>query len=503
MLLHEYLARAAATYPDKLALVCGDRRRTYAELERGMDALRAELQAIGVVVGDRVVVVIPNSVPAVIAAFGIVAAGGCFVVMDPSTPPERLAYVIDHCQPAAVVVVPERQSVLVEAQAIAMHRCAQIVLDGDGAVIDPRQRHNDVPPPPEVADDDLCAIIYTSGSTGRPKGVTFTHRSVDAVATAVSSYLEHDANDIVLSVLQLAFGYGLLQLLVTFRCGGRLILQPGYAFPYDLVRTMADERVTGFAGVPTLFALLLRLENVSSEMFVTLRYITNAAAAMPQSLLPKLQAMFPAAQIYLMHGQTECLRTSYLPPNEIDTRPTSVGRGMPGVDLWLEDEFGKPVPPGQVGELIVRGAGVMLGYWNDPDASAAVVQSTDVPNSRILRTRDLFRMDDGGYLHFVARTDDIIKCRGQKVSPLEIEELLYSRPDIVEARVIGVPDDILGNAIRAEIVLAAGVQLNEPVIKRYLRQHLEDYKVPHQIAAVDALPKTSSGKIIRRAHPNS
>jgi long-chain acyl-CoA synthetase len=503
MPLHEYLARAAANHPNKLALTSGNRRRTYAELERDADALRVELQAAGVTVGDRVMVFIPNSVPAVVAVFGVFAAGGCLVMMDPSTPPERLAYVIEHCQPSGVVVVHERQSMLDQAQAMATHRCAQIVLDEEGRVVDSPQHRTDKPPPPGVADDDLCAIIYTSGSTGRPKGVTFTHRSVDAVVTSVSSYLEHEQDDIVLSVLQLAFGYGLLQLLVTFRSGGRLILQPGYAFPYDLVRIMAEEQVTGFAGVPTLFALLLRLENVSNEMFASLRYITNAAAAMPQSLLPKLQAMFPATRIYLMHGQTECLRTSYLPPDEIATRPTSVGRGMPGVELWLEDELGKSVPPGQVGELIVRGAGVMLGYWNDPDASAAVVRPTDDPNMRILRTRDLFRMDDGGYFHFVARTDDIIKSRGQKVSPLEIEELLYARSDIVEARVIGVDDDILGQAIRAEVVLAEGGHLDETAIKRYLRQHLEDYKVPHQIAAVDALPKTSSGKITRRVIPNS
>lgn len=500
MLIHEYLASAAADWPDKLALVSGGRLRTYEELARDAEALRVELQAAALAIGDRVVVIIPNSVPAVIAVFGVLRAGGCLVMMDPSTPPERLAYVIDHCRPAVIVVVRERLSVLVEAQAIALHQCTQVVLDEEGTVVDPR-RHND-PPAPEVTADALCAIIFTSGSTGRPKGVTLTHRSVDTVASTVSSYLHHDEHDVVLSVLQLAFGYGLLQLLVTFRSGGRLILQPGYAFPYDLVKIMASERVTGFAGVPTLFALLLRLDNVPSEMFDSVRYLTNAAAAMPQSLLPKLQARFPAAQIYLMHGQTECLRTSYLPPAEILTRPTSIGRGMPGVDMWLEDELGGATPSGVVGELVIRGAGVMLGYWHDPEASAAVVRSTDDPNTRILRTGDLFRMDDEGYFYFVARRDDIIKSRGQKVSPLEIEELLYARPEFVEARVVGIPDEILGNAIRAEVVLADGADFNEAVIKRYLRQHLEDYKVPHQIAAVEALPKSSSGKILRRATPD-
>ncbi|MEP7204441.1 MAG: AMP-binding protein [Ilumatobacteraceae bacterium] len=502
MLIHEYLAAAATDRPDKVALVSGGQRRTYAELQRSADALRAELQGIGVVVGDRVVVIVPNSVAAVIAIFGVAAAGGCLVTMDPSTPPERLAQVIDHCTPTAIVVARDRMPLLVAAHEVAKHRGSPIVLDDEGTVVD--ALHCDVNhPPPEIAADALVAIIFTSGSTGGPKGVTLTHRSVDSVVATVGEYLHHGADDVVLSVLQLAFGYGLLQLLVTFRHGGRLVLQSGYAFPFDLVKLIAVEEVTGFAGVPTLFALLLRLENISDDMFASVRYLTNAAAAMPQSLLPKMRSMFPAAQIYLMHGQTECLRTSFLPPDEIDTRPASIGRGMPGVDMWLEDDAGAPVPKGGEGELVVRGANVMLGYWNDPVASAAVVRPTDDPHVRVLRTGDLFRTDDDGNFYFVARRDDIIKSRGQKVSPLEIEELLYARPEVIEARVIGVPDDILGNAIRAEVVLAEGDQFDETTIKRYLRRHLEDYKVPHQIVAVDALPKSSSGKILRRGTTNS
>ena len=497
MLIHEYLARAAADRPDKVALVSAGKHRTYRELEVDADSLRAELQHIGVKVGDRVVIIVPNSVPAVVAIFGVAAAGGCLVTMDPSTPPEHIAYVMDHCRPAAIVVALDRLSLLVAAQELATHRCAQLVLDDEGTVIDP-QRGDSGSSPPAITADALCAIIFTSGSTGRPKGVTLTHRSVDTVAGTVCDYLHHESDDVVLSVLQLAFGYGLLQLLVTFRAEGRLILQSGYAFPYDLVKIIVGERVTGLAGVPTLFALLLRLDNISSDMFGSLRYLTNAAAAMPQSLLPKMQSMFPATQIYLMHGQTECLRTSFLPPDEIGTRPTSIGRGMSGVDMWLEDESSEPVPFGGSGELIVRGPGVMLGYWNDPKASAAVVRTTDDPHVRILRTGDLFRTDGDGYFYFVARRDDIIKSRGQKVSPLEVEEVLNARPEFIEVRVIGVPDDIFGNAIRAEVVLAEGAELNQSMIKRYLRQHLEDYKVPQQIVAVNALPKSSSGKILRR-----
>ena len=352
-------------------------------------------------------------------------------------------------------------------------------------------------PLPDVRATDIAAIIYTSGSTGEPKGVTLTHGNFDAVTDAVRRYLRHTEDDVVLCTLQLAFGYGLLQLLISVRAGGRLVLRRGFGFAYDVVTTIAEERVTGFAGVPTVFALLLQVDDVGDKLS-SLRYVTNAAAAMPASLIPRLRALMPNTEIFLMHGQTECLRTSFLPPEEIDRRPTSIGKGMPGVELWLEDDRGQRPAPGAVGELMVRGANVMAGYWNDPDGTAAVVRQGERPEDRVLHTRDLFTADEDGYFYFVARTDDIIKCRGQKISPLEIEQLLFALDGVVEVRVIGVPDAVLGQAIRAEIVPADGAQLSEFEVRRYLRPLLEDFKQPQVVAFVESLPKSSSGKIRRR-----
>jgi acyl-CoA synthetase (AMP-forming)/AMP-acid ligase II len=227
------------------------------------------------------------------------------------------------------------------------------------------------------------------------------------------------------------------------------------------------------------------------------RYVTNAAAALPQALVPQVRAAFPHAQLFLMHGQTECLRTTFLPPEQLDARPASVGKGMPGVELWLEDEAGERLPPGSEGELVVRGDNVMLGYWNDPAATDVVVRAGRTPHERVLRTRDIFRTDAEGWFFFVSRTDDILKTRGEKVSPMEIEEVLFGLPEILEARVIGVPDDVLGQAIRAEIVLRPGCELTEREVRKHLRGALQSYKMPKVVAFVDSLPKSSGGKIRR------
>jgi len=249
--------------------------------------------------------------------------------------------------------------------------------------------------------------------------------------------------------------------------------------------------------LPALFALLPQLSTLAQERFPHLRYITNAAAAMPQSFIPRLRQLFPQTRIYLMHGLTEVLRTTYLPPDQLDTRPASVGRGMKNVELWIEDEDGKRLGPGEVGELVVRGANVMAGYWDDPEATSKVLLPGRYSWERVMHSGDLFTMDEEGYFSFVARKDDIIKCRGEKVSPLEVENVLYRLEGVLECRVIGVADPLLGQAVRAEIVLKPESSLVESAVRAHCRMHLEDYKVPQVIAFVDALPKTAGGKIRR------
>ena len=502
MLIHDYLARSARLFPGKTALVCGGERTSYAALEVASSAFAAHLRTSGLRRGDRVLICLENSREAVAAIFGTLSAGGCIVVVNPTTPPERLGYLLEHSGARFVVCAPARAGAFGSPRG-GGQAPPGVIVAGDGtlpagavslaALLDGPRRDEPLP----LISTDLAAIIYTSGSTGRPKGVTLTHLNIDTVCESVEEYLENSSDDVILSVLQLSFGYGLLQLLVTFRTGGTLVLEKGFGYPYDIVNTLKEQKITGFAGVPTLFALLLQLSTLGQERFPDLRYITNAAAAMPQSFIPRLRQLFPQTRIYLMHGLTEVLRTTYLPPDQLDTRPASVGRGMKNVELWIEDEDGKRLGPGEVGELVVRGANVMAGYWDDPEATSKVLLPGRYSWERVMHSGDLFTMDEEGYFSFVARKDDIIKCRGEKVSPLEVENVLYRLEGVLECRVIGVADPLLGQAVRAEIVLKPESSLVESAVRAHCRMHLEDYKVPQAIAFVDALPKTAGGKIRR------
>jgi acyl-CoA synthetase (AMP-forming)/AMP-acid ligase II len=350
-----------------------------------------------------------------------------------------------------------------------------------------------------LIDNDLAAIIYTSGSTGKPKGVTHLHGNINTAVEAIAEYLGNTSDDVILGVLPLSSSYGLLQVLVTFWTGGKVILERGFGYPYEIIKRIKDEKVTGFAGAPTIWAIILRLDGLEKEDFSSLRYITNAAAAMPASFVPRLRKCFPTTKIFLMHGLTECLRTTYLPPDEVETRTTSVGTGMRNIELWVEDADGRRLPPGQVGEMIVRGSTLMAGYWNDPEGTAKALIPGPYPWEKVLRTRDLFTMDEEGYFHFVARSDELIKSKGEKVSPNEVEDVIYTLEAVNEARVIGVPDPVLGQAIKAEIVLKEGRELSVQEVKAHCRRFLEDFKVPQSVEFVGSLPKTQGGKIKRIA----
>jgi long-chain acyl-CoA synthetase len=225
-----------------------------------------------------------------------------------------------------------------------------------------------------------------------------------------------------------------------------------------------------------------------------LRYLTNTAAALPPSHIQQIRAKFAHATLYSMYGLTETKRTLYLPPEQLDVRPGSVGIAIPGTEVWLEDEQGKRLGPNQMGELVVRGGHVMRGYWEAPEATAKRYRPGPIPGERVCYSGDVFRMDEEGYLYFVGRKDDIIKSRGEKVAPKEIENVLYSLPGVVEAAVIGVPDPILGEAIKA-FVVTNDSRLAEKDVLHHCRAHLEDFMIPQVVEFRDALPKTTSGKI--------
>ena len=342
-------------------------------------------------------------------------------------------------------------------------------------------------------DLDLACLIYTSGTTGESKGVMCDHSNVVFVTQSIVQYLKNSEHDITMNVLPLSFSYGMYQLMAMFCVGGTLVLEQSFAFPDVVLEQMARERVTGFAAVPTIYSMLLSMD-LSKVDLSSLRYLTNAAAGLPLEHVKRLRQTFPKTDLYLMHGLTEVARTMYLPPDQTEARPASSGVAIPGTELWIEDDHGRRLPPGEVGELVVRGRNVMRGYWNAPELSARRFRPGPLPGERLCYTGDLFRTDSESYFYFVSRKDDLIKSRGEKVPPREVENVLYRMSGVLEAAVIGVPDPVLGQAVKAFIV-APGVSLTESDVISHCKANLEEFMVPRLVEFRAELPKTSSGKI--------
>ena len=341
-------------------------------------------------------------------------------------------------------------------------------------------------------------MIYTSGSTGEPKGVTLTHGNMSFVADSIAESLDMQASDRVLCVLPLFFGYGLYQLLTCVRLGATLVLEPGFGAGGRIVQLFEEQRITGFAAVPTIFQLLISLPGLADRKLPHLRFLTNAGAGLPAPVVGSVREAFPDARLYLMYGQTECQRVCRLPPDEVDANPTSVGVAIPGTEAWVEDEDGAVAAPGAVGELMVSGPHVMQGYWGNEEATQRRLRPGRWPWERVLATGDLFRTDERGYLYFVSRRDDIIKSRGQKVAPREVEDALHSFPGVRDTAVVGVPDRLAGEAVHAHVSADPGVELDAAELRRHCAGLLESHMVPQRVVIHDELPRIGSGKIDRR-----
>lgn len=502
MLVQEFLEKTADGTPGKTALICDGQRLTYADVEMQANRLANALMACGLQRGERVVLYLPNSLELVISIFAVLKAGGVFVVVNATTKLDKLAYILNDCAASALVTsgfqagqVSRLQNLVSSLRTTVLARDAAGTAEGTAVLTYSDIQGRYLPDRPRCVniDLDLACLIYTSGTTGEPKGVMSDHSNVDFASTSIITYLQNRPDDIVIDVLPLSFDYGLYQLLMAFKFGGTLVLERGLAYPATILKRIEAERVTGLPGVPTLFAVILQLD-LSAFDLSGLRYLTNTAAALPPSHILKLRESFPQAALYSMYGLTETKRTLYLPPDQLDQRPGSVGIAIPGTEVWIQDEQGRRLGPGQTGELIVRGRHVMRGYWGDAEKTAARYRPGVLPGERICYSGDLFRMDEAGYLYFVSRQDDMIKSRGEKVSPVEVERVLYELDGVVEAAVIGVPDPVLGQAIKAFVVVRAG-RLTDTEVIAHCRSRLEDFMVPQRVEFRDSLPKTSSGKI--------
>ena len=512
MLIHEYLQLNAERFPDKVALKFGDGQLTYRDIDTQANRLAHALISAGLKRADRVSIFLDNSPEAVIALYAVLKAGGVFSTLSATLKSKKLEYILDNSG-ASFLISHRQKGDIVAAAAAGCRTLKKVIMcgaasdrpdhasgHGDAVAWDTFIADRPGTPPAEnnCIDIDLANIVYTSGSTGNPKGVMMTHLNMASAASSIIQYLENRASDVILDVLPLSFDYGLYQVIMAFMFGGTIILEKSFAYPYVVIDKLIKEKVTGFPIVPTILAILLQLKNLDKYNFQHLRYISNTGAALPVHHIKQLRELFPRVKIYSMYGLTECKRVSYLPPEEIDNRPASVGKGMPNEEVYIVNESGEKVGPGVVGELVVRGSNVMRGYWKSPADTDRVLKDGPYPGEKVLYTGDLFRMDEEGYLYFVARKDDLIKTRGERVSPKEVENVLHEIEGVAEAAVIGVPDEILGNAVKAFIVSANEKRLQEKDIIRFCQDNLEAFMVPKYVVFVDSFAKTSSGKIDKK-----
>ncbi len=504
VLIHDWLTRTARRYPGKTALISRGRRLTYGEIEEKSTRLAEALVLMGFKKGERGVICLDNCPEAVIAIYGILKAGGIFVVIDSKSPWPVVDSIIEDS--GSRLLITYRRKIYQRNSAENLPADLQLVVV-DGSQSPPRicpkalnfsglvEKLSVKVELPRLLENDLACLIYTSGSTGKPKGIVCTHHNMVTAARSIIQYLENTPDDIILDVLPLSFDYGLYQVLMCFMFGGTLVLEPSFAYIQDILSAIEKEKVTGFPIIPSISAMLLRLKNFPARQLRSLRYITNTGAAWPVSHIRQLRELLPWVKLYSMYGLSECKRVSYLPPELIDKHPDSVGVPMPNLEVAVVDRRGKPVPPGKPGQLVVRGPTVMQGYWRDKKLTDKVFRRGRYPEERWLQTGDLFRQDENGLLYYLGRRDRQIKSYGHRINLAEVEKTIASLNGVVEAAAVPVPDDIGGAVIGVFIVIKKGARLNETQVRQHCQQNLEPYKVPRHVRLVDSLPKTQNGKI--------
>jgi long-chain acyl-CoA synthetase len=509
-LLHDSLQSAANREGTTAAVITESNSYSYRQLMTMTKRFASLLVDRGMRRGDRVVIYADNTIECVVSIWATLWAGGVFVVVNPQTKQDKLAFIIQQSE-AKILVTDEHLQrqfipILKERLGLAAVICSKkdcISIENDSRIPiedfhESMDNANVLEDPVFSIPNDLAALIYTSGSTGSPKGVMMSHQSMVFARDSIIEYLRLDGSARIINFLPLAFDYGLYQLLMTIRLGATLILDRSFAYPAMILQRIRDEKATVFPGVPTVYSTLVSMYQKSNLVLESVTRVTNTAAALPPDYVPILRRIFPNALIYAMYGLTECKRVSYLEPELLEVKRGSVGKPIPGTEMFLLSPEGAPVPPGEAGILHVRGPHVMLGYWKEPEKTATMLKSGALPGERVLCAQDWFTMDKEGFFYFQGRSDDIIKTRGEKVSPVEVENVLFSMPGIKEAAVIGIPDQHLGQAIKAFIVLDTGITVSAKEIQKYCLTKLENFMIPQQIEFIGELPKTSTGKISKK-----
>jgi len=514
-LLHELVLRTADTSPAAIALTYASAELDYATLATEIRKTACGFRALGLGRQERVAVYLEKRFETVIAVFGAAAAGGVYVPINPVLKPDQVAYVLrdcnvrilvtsasrwaglrptltDHGDLIAVVLVDERASDTQEAgstRAISWQELTNV----------PAESHQCL----RVIDSDMASILYTSGSTGKPKGVILSHRNVVAGADSVAQYLENGPDDRILAVLPLSFDAGFSQLTTAFRSGACAVLL-NYLLPRDIINMAERQRVTGITAVPPLWIQLAQLEWPASVQ-ERLRYIANTGGRMPRATLDRLRSALPRTRVFLMYGLTEAFRSTYLDPTQLDRRPDSIGKAIPNAEIMVVREDGSPCAPHEPGELVHRGALVSLGYWNDPEKTAERFRPAPGRPTGITLTEmavwsgDSVFQDEEGFIYFVGRRDEMIKTSGYRVSPTEVEEVVYSTGLVSEVAAFGVPHPVLGQSVALAVCVAESAGFDTEKLISACREKLPAYMIPAQVEVhTSSLPRNPNGKIDRK-----
>ena len=501
-LVPDFVERWAAERPDAVALIQASRQTTYAELDRAANRVAQLLVSRAVTAGDRVVIALDNGLEQVAAYLGTMKAGAVAVPLAGGLKSDRLSTAVADCRPRAAIVDAAVTRGAGAAEALSAVATVFVVGAAEGpdskvasyaalaSALDgcPTER-----PERRAAADDVAAIIYTSGSTGEPRGVVLSHGNFVANAASIVSYLGLTREDRVLCVLPFHYVYGLSLLHTHLAVGGTVVIENRAAFPNVVLAAMQQHRVTGFAGVPSTFALMLHRSNLGDVDLSHLRYITQAGGAMPPARVTEWLERGPKAEFFVMYGATEAAaRLTYLPPRDLAAKLGSIGLPIPGVEITIVDDLGRPVAVGQAGELVARGANISRGYWNRPDETALRFSALGY------HTGDLGYADGDGYLFLVGRKHDMIKVGAHRVGAKEIEDVLSRHPAVHEVAVVGVAHDMLGEVPIAYVAMRSTLPDAATALRAFCATNLAPYKVPARVIEVADLPKLEgSGKVDR------
>lgn len=480
--------------PHHEAVIHDTRRVSYADLWQRIERVSTYLEQRDIGPGDRVLLLLENSVAYVAAYYGILRLGAVAVALNTGLKGAQLAHIIDHAQASLIFCDGDGTGDDLDRALTALAGpppkvvAIQEALSQAAAAGGKPERTGDI----IAADDALSSIIYTSGTTGRPKGVMLSANNLLSNTRAIVDYLDLQSRDRVLCVLPFYYAYGNSVLHTHLSVGATLVLGGSLMYPQRVLQTMADEKVSGFAGVPSTFRLLLQRCDLSQHPLPGLRYLTQAGGAMAPKDIESVMTYWPSAEFFVMYGQTEATaRLSYVPPERLRDKPGSVGIPVAGVRIKIMNERGEELPRGQTGEICAAGPNIMLGYWRDPVASEAKFFG------EWLRTGDLGFQDEEGFTTVVGRGSDMIKTGDHRVAPEEVEQIIAALPGVEEVAVVGAADAMLGQVIKAFVVISADCTLERRDIMRHCKMECATYKIPREVQFVPDLPKTASGKVQR------